>query len=243
MKHALRVAAAAAAVIVGTTGALTGTAFADGSSTSSSTSTPPSHGPVLTTVQQAAGVAINLRLSSLQSAISAVKANTIITSADQTTLLTTLNGDLSGLTLLGPKIQADSTAAQALADYRTIFTQYRVYALALPQVRFAEATDDVTGGVVPRLTDAQSKLVALLNGVESNKDNTAIQADMTDLASQIQAITTATNGLSASVLAYTPAQYDSNPAILSTPVHTLVTVHSDANTARQDIANVLEALQ
>ncbi len=97
-----------------------------------------------------------------------------------------------------------------------------MYALALPQVRYAEAVDDITGGVLPKLTNAQTTLAGLLAGVDSAKNTAAVQASMTDLGKQIAAITSTTNGLSATVLAYTPAQYDANHAVLSQPRASLV---------------------
>jgi hypothetical protein len=118
-----------------------------------------------------------------------------------------------------------------------------VYALALPQVRFAEAADDLAGGVVPNLTAARSTLAGLLAGVDSAKNTAAVQAWMSDLGHQISAITSATNGLSATVLADTPAQYDADHALLSQPRATLASARADAKTARSDAANVLKALQ
>jgi hypothetical protein len=172
-----------------------------------------------------------------------VNTNQVISMSDKSTLLNTLNGDLTGLTALGPKIQADTTVAQAAADYRTIFSAYRVYALALPQVRYAGAVDDITTGVIPRLTDAQSKLSALLAGSASGKHTPAVQTAMKDLAAQIESITSATTGLSSQVLALIPAQYDANHAILSGPRQTLVSTRGDIRTARQDVKTVVAAIK
>jgi hypothetical protein len=197
----------------------------------------------LTTIQALAKVAIADRVTSLSNTIPSVTANKVITAADRATLLSTLNGDLSGLTALGQRIAADTTAQQAGSDYQMIFTTYRVYALALPQVRYAEAVDDIDGGVVPDLTNAQTTLAGLLAGVDTGKNTPAVQASMADLGKQISAITSTTSGLSSTVLAYTPAQYDANHALLSQPRATLVQARADVKTARADIASVLKALQ
>jgi len=235
----------AAVILIG----MTGTALADtGSpavSTASPTATPTAvpHGKTLAEIQAAAAAAISRRLSSLGVAINDVNNNAVITSADKTTLLATLNGDVTGLTALGVTIAGDTTAKQASSDYSTIFTGYRVYALALPQVRFAAAADDITVAVVPKLTDAQTKLEALLAGVDSGKNTPQVQAWMADLAKQVTAIGTETNGLSATVLAYTPAQYDANHALLSPARASLSISRNDIKTARGDIANVVKALK
>jgi hypothetical protein len=233
--------AAAAVTLIG----LSSTALAaesTGPAVASSSSAAPDHGQSLTAIQQRAAVAIAKRLASLSVAINDVTNSSAISSGDKTTLLATLNGDVTGLTALGVTIAADTTAQQALTDYKTIFTGFRVYALALPQVRFAAAADTITVTVLPKLTDAQSKLAALLAGVDSGKNTPAVQAAMADLATQITAITSETNGLSATVLAYTPAQYDANHALLSPSRAALAISRNDVRTARGDIAFVTKAL-
>jgi hypothetical protein len=235
----------AAVVLLG----LTGTALADTTSPTASsaspaaTSTAAPHGKTLASIQAAAAAAIARRLASLSVAINEVNNNAVITPADKATLLATLNGDVTGLTALGVTIAADTTVKQAASDYSKIFTSYRVYALALPQVRFAAAADDMTGAVLPKLTDAQTKLAALLAGVDSGKNTPQVQAWMADLAKQITAIGTETNGLSATVLAYTPAQYDANHALLSPARAALAISRNDIKTARSDISNVVQALK
>ena len=195
------------------------------------------------TIKARAAAAISGRLTSLHSAISAVDANGVLTSADKTSLLGTLNGDVSGLTTLGLRIQGDATVAQAMSDYRSIFLNYRVYALALPQVRLAAATDDITGGVLPRVTDAQAKLSTMLAAADPAKDTASVKAEMSNLAFQIQTVTSMTSGLSAKILAYTPAEYDANHALLSGTRQTLLTARADIAMARMDIQSVLAGLK
>ena len=234
----LAATAAAAAALIG----MSGSALA-ASPAPAASATPAHQGQSLTTIQQKAAADIARRLASLSVAINDVTNSTAISSGDKTTLLATLNGDVTGLTALGVTIAGDTTAQQALADSKTIFTGFRVYALALPQVHFAAAADTITVTVLPKLTDAQSKLAALLAGVDSGKNTPAVQALMTDLGNQITAITGATTGLSSTVLAYTPAQYDANHALLSPARASLAISRNDVKTARSDIATVVADLK
>lgn len=240
------IAVTVASVALGGVATSAGAAFADtGTSTTPSSSapaTPSTHGESLAAIQAKAAAAIARRQASLSVALTSVGANTFITAADKATLQTTLSGDQTGLAALGQTIAADTTAAQAKIDYATIFTGYRVYALALPQVRYAEATDDLTGTVLPKLQDAQSKLEALI-AADPSKNTAAVQASMADLAAQITAISTSTDGLSATVLAFTPAQYDANHALLAAPRATLAEARIDVKTARADIVSVTKAVQ
>jgi hypothetical protein len=186
---------------------------------------------------------ISLRLSALATTMKAVSTNPWLTASDKSTLLNILGNDQSGLTALAPTIQADTTVAQARSDFRSIFLNYRVYLLAIPQSRLSAATDDITGGALPRLTDAKNRLSSLLSGVDSAKDTPAVQALMSDLASKIQAVTTATSGLSASILALTPSEFDANYTILATPRETLLTSRSDLIAARTDVVTVMGDLK
>jgi len=84
---------------------------------------------------------------------------------------------------------------------------------------------------------------ALLAGADSGKNTPAVQALMTDLGNQITAITSETSGLSGTVLAYTPAQYDANHALLSPARASLAISRNDSKTARNDIATVVADLK
>jgi hypothetical protein len=222
---------------------VSGTALA-ATSPAPAVSPAPSHAPqTLAAIKAQAATDIARRLASLSVAINDVTNSTAISAADKTTLLATLNADVTGLTALGTTIAGDTTVQQAVTDFKTIFTGFRVYALALPQVHFAAAADTITMSVLPKLTDAQSKLAALLAGVDSGKDTPAVQALMTDLGNQITAITSETSGLSATVLAYTPAEYDANHALLSPARASLAISRNDSRTARNDIATVVADLK
>jgi hypothetical protein len=238
----MRKAAAATVAAMALSAVFAGAAFADTGSSSTATSTSRDAN-ALAALKQRAATAINVRVSSLQRAIAAVDANSHLTSSDKTTVLNTLNGDITGLQNLAPKIQADATLPPARADYRIIFTGYRVFALALPQTRLAAAVDDITGGVLPRLTDADQKLTGLLAGTDAAKNSPTVQAAMADLSKQISAITSLTSGLPAPVLAITPAQWDANPTILSGYRPKVIATRADVRAARQDIRTVLQALK
>ncbi|HEX4862475.1 MAG TPA: hypothetical protein VFV02_00285 [Acidimicrobiales bacterium] len=231
MRHPFRSAVAAAAVVTGA-----GVALAGGANAATSTTG-------LSDIKTKAAAAISARLDSLGTAQTAINNNRWLTSPDKAAALQIVSNDTSGLTALGQKIQNDTTVVQAAADYKTIFTGYRVYLLALPQIRLAAASDDLSTGVVPRLTDAQTRLETLLSGKYKDKNNSTIQAAMADLAKQIQAITQETNGLSATVLSYTPQQYDSNTSILLPARTAISTARSDAKAARQDVKTVRDELR
>jgi hypothetical protein len=237
-------AAVAVAGVASISGVLAPVAFADPGSPSPSSSVPASgQSSGLAKIKAKATSAIARRDSALHTAIQAVGSNHYLTPPDRSTALATLNGDLSGIDTLAPIIQADTTVVKARADYDSLFTSYRVFALALPQARLAASADDLTGTVLPRLTDAQSRLEALLSGTDQDKDSASVQAAMADLGRQISVITSTTNGASTTVLGYKPADWNSNHELLAPVRADLTTARADAKQARADIRTVVTALE
>jgi hypothetical protein len=233
---------AGAAVAAAATAALVPAAFAAAAS-SPSTGTSSAGGATLAAIQARAASAISARDTALTAAITAVTSNKYLTSSDRATVLATLNHDLSGLNALRPVIRADTTVAKARTDYDSIFASYRVFALALPQARLAAACDDLTGTLLPRLTDARTKLQSLLSGADQSKDTPAVQATRSDLAKQISGLSTGTSSVVAQLLAYTPAQWNANHVLLAPTRAVLVAARGDARQSRSDIATIVKALK
>jgi hypothetical protein len=141
------------------------------------------------------------------------------------------------------KIAADTTVATAAADYKTIFTTYRVYAVAIPQSRLAGAADRMTSTSIPRLTDAQSKLAAALAGPDASKSTPALLADLTDMSTQIAAATSSLNGVAAQSLAVTPAAYNANHSVLTSVRSAVKAAIADLKKASADGKTVLAAIK
>jgi hypothetical protein len=227
-------AAAAVALVAGSSAP----AFADGTSTPS-----PSAGKTLATIQADAKLKTTARIGSLNSAIANITAAQDIGSSDRSEILATLNGDVTGMNTVEAKIAADTTVATASADYKTIFTTYRVYAVAIPQSRLAAAADRETSTTIPRLTDAQTKLSAALAGPDAGKSTPALQADLSDMSAQVSAAAAALNGIAAESLAVTPSAYNSNHSVLE-PIRSAVkTAIADLTKASTDGKTVLAAIK
>jgi hypothetical protein len=182
-------------------------AFADGSP---SPAPHASHAPRSLSDIQAKGAAdTSKRIASLNAAIPKITAAKGITDAHRSTVLATLNADAAAMKSLATKIAADTTVASAAADVKSIFTQYRVYAVALPQARITAGADRLTGTAIPRL---QKVAAALAPKVSGNAD---LQAKLDDLNAQLKTATTDTDGLASAALAVTPAAYDANHDAMS----------------------------
>ena len=131
--------------------------------------------------------------------------------AGRAALVTYLGADVQPLTQLNQKIQAETTVQQAREDFGTIFTGFRVYALVLPAGRIAGDADRATATTIPALTAAATKAQH-----DVNPGNAAVlQPLIDDLDAQVTAASGASNGLAATVLAYTPAAWNADHGLLS----------------------------
>ncbi|MEP6843995.1 MAG: hypothetical protein ABJA11_10755 [Pseudolysinimonas sp.] len=199
----------------------------------------------LAEIQQAGAAATAKRITSLTTRIGKVSGGTHLTSADKATVLATLNHDLSGMQGLKSKIAADTTVASARADYGSIFTSYRVYAVGLQQSFVASAADGLTGTAIPKLQSASAKITAAF-AAHPSKVTPALQAQLTDMKAKIADAVTKTSGLSASALAVTPSAYNANHAVLTADRAAARAALADRKAAVQDgkaIRTALKALK
>lgn len=251
MRHSpIRSTAAAAAVVVAAAGIGTGAAFAAGASTTPSAPTTPAphqggHGhtvklppnATLQQIQAAAATDVSNQVTSLNAAITRVQKATDL-GGDQATLLHMLQPDVPALQQLGQKIAADTTVPAARADHEQIFTNYRVYGLALPVTRLVIVADRADATAGPRLT----KVAARIAAKETPANQAQVQPLLADLATQVGSATSATKGLPSTLEGYTPQRFNADKHLLDqakgetkTAVGALMRARSDARQAAADV--------
>lgn len=197
----------------------------------------------LSSVQALGAAATAARISALDTAIPKVTANAYLSATDKDHVLGTLNGDRAAMVTLGAKVAADTELTVATTDYHTIFTGYRVFAVAIPQSLYTAAGSGISDSAIPALQAAQATLAAAIAGPLVSKDTPAIDATMADLATQIQAAQQSISGVSAFALSVTPDQFNANHEILASTRASVKTATAAAKKARADVASVKAALQ
>ena len=209
----------------------------------STTSPPKLNGSSSLAEIQAAGAAQTAhRITSLNAGITRLTAKTTLTSTDKATILSTLNADLSGMQSLQAKIAADTTAATARTDYRSMYTVWRVYAVGLHQSYIAASADGLTGKAIPRLQSAATRIAAVL-GAKPSKVTKTVKELLADMNAKIADAVTETNGLAAAALAVTPADYNANHSVLTSLRATAQAARADTRAAALDGRAILAALR
>ncbi|MEY2567048.1 MAG: hypothetical protein QOE35_1577 [Actinomycetota bacterium] len=159
-----------------------------------------------------------------------------------------LAADKAGLTELDATIQAETDRAKAAAEYRRIFTDYRVYWLETPKTREVVGCDRIAKAA-STLTALQGKIQARVDQAKANgKDVAAAQASLDDMGSKITAATTSAEHTDASVIGLRADKgersvADANRTALQAGRTDLRTALTDLRAARADAAKAIAALR
>ena len=200
--------------------------------------TPPA---TLDGIQRAGDAAIDRRLDALAKATAKAEASSRLTDAHADTVLATFAADTAGLTALRATLDADTDRATAAAHYTQIFTDYRVYAVALRQAAYAAAADGLSANALPKLQSSHDELAAAL--AASGKSTPELEATLADMQEQIDAATSALDGVAASALGTTPADFNANHDTLADERADIATARDAIKQARADGQAVLKALR
>jgi DNA repair exonuclease SbcCD ATPase subunit len=196
----------------------------------------------LTSLKAKGDAEITRRLTNLNTVKNRIAGLTSLTDSDKSALTTEVSNEISGLTTLKSKLDAETTLDAARTDVQSIITDYRVYALVTPVARLVEVVDQLTQ-VETKLTTLQAKIQGAADQAQSKgKDVTAIQKNITDLQAQINAAQNATTGLTAKLLALQPSDYNADHTVLEqyrTAVGTAVTA---VKAARDDAKAAVDGL-
>lgn len=186
---------------------------------------------------------INRRIASLNAALEKLKGSTRLTPADRDALIKQVQDELTGLAALKTKLAAQTDLQAARSDVQSIVTDYRVYALMLPKARLVASADRMTTAIT-KLKDLEAMLQTRLTAAESNgKDVTELKKSLTDMQAKLASATNQLNGLTAKILAVTPADTNASRTALLAHRQALATAHSDLKAARVHARTIVDGLK
>jgi hypothetical protein len=238
--HLIRVGAlaVASATALGTAAGVAGAAAAMSTGNTGNNGQSAAAPADLSGLKAKAAQDVNKRVDALNSAIDKVNAAKGLGSG-QATLVTYLGTDITPLQQLNAKIQNDTTYKQALPDFRDIFSNFRVYVLVLPAAVVAGDSFHATDTVIPNLTAESTKAQARVN----DRNRGVLQPLINDLNNQIATATSANNALAATVLAFTPAQWNANHDVLSLAKGQDQTSDAAIQKGRSDVQDIVQVLR
>lgn len=170
-------------------------------------STPTSIDPDagLDTIQARADRATDERIRAIDRALDRLENADALTDDHRATIVETLTADRAAMEELQAQIAAETDRGDALDAYQSIFTDYRVFAVSIPQALYTVGADRLTEVALPRLERAYDGLAAISDDTEALAELRAAIDEATDLA----------DGIADAALAVEPADYNDDSTVLA----------------------------
>ncbi len=220
-------------------------AFAD----TTTTTTTAVSSPRCTTANFAAAQALvekdlANRVTQLSSLISRVNGAGELTSSDKATLLQDLTvTELPAVQALVAKAPTETTCSGLIADAKSAVFGYRVYEVMTPQVDLVIVAD-TESAIIAKVQAVYPTVTAAIAAAQvAGRNVTAAQATFADLQTQVTAASTAVDGVSATVLAQTPAGAPGNWGTFKGAHVSVSNARVDLHSAAQDIGALISDLR
>ena len=191
---------------------------------------------------------ITRRITALTDLSTRVQSMKRVSDAGKSQISAQLQANITSLTSLKTKIDADTDQATLRTDVKSITDAYRIFVLILPQGRILAAADRIAT-VAAMMQTVGTKLQARITAAQgAGKDVSALQTALTDLGAKIADANTQAQAAVNTIAALQPDQSDaakmqSNHTALVQARGNIKTGAEDLRTARQDIAKIIKALK
>ena len=191
---------------------------------------------------------IGARITDLNKLNTRVQAMKNESDAEKASIATEVQTNITGLTALQTKTDADTDVTTARADEATIFTTFRIYALIVPRGYILASADRITtiGGLMTALAAKMQARIAAAQ--TAGKNVSALTAAMTDMQAKITDANTQSQAAQTKLVGLNPDKGDktiaaSNKAALVGARADIKVGTQDLHTARKDITTILQGLK
>ena len=168
-------------------------------------------------------------LSTLNSRVTEQFKDGHITSSDNATLTGDIASNESGLSALKTKLDGDTDAATARADFKTIYTTFRIYIVVLPR-DYHELWLDIITHTDNRLASNETLIQDAINGAPAGVQQQANQL-FSDYKTQVTNAQAQASAARQIIPQLTPSAFDSDPTGYKT---TFTTYRTDIHSAAAD---------
>ncbi len=191
---------------------------------------------------------IKRRLEALTAAMTRAQGMIRVSTEFKTSVTTALQNQITAFGQLQTKIDADTDSATLKDDVKSVTASYRIFALVLPQVRIAAASDriiNITTMMAAVGTKLQTRVAA---AAQAGADTKVMVAALTDMATKMNDAQTQAQAAVTSTVSLQPDQGDktvmaANTKALVAARASVVAGQKDLEGARKDIDTVLKALK
>lgn len=157
---------------------------------------------------------IQNRLTSLNKVLTRLQGDKKLSASEASSLTTDVQTDISGLTALKAKIDADTDVTTARADVKSIITNYYVYAMFEPKMRLLITINNLQT-ISSNVQTLVPQIQKIIDSFKSQgKDVTQLQSLLDDVNTQLQTISTTLSKDSATVQGVTLTTQDKSAAFV-----------------------------
>lgn len=190
-----------------------------------------------------AGKEIERRITALNRLLTRITSMKKLTPDQIATFTSQIQTEITNLTNLKAKIEADSDLKTLQEDIKSIVTSYRIYALFIPKLSLIAAADRI-GAITDKLGSISDKLQTEIQQVQSlGKDVSSIQDAFDDLQAKIADAKVQYNAVIAEVTPLAPEGYPGNKSVLTDAKSKLKTGTDDLKAAQQDVKTIILGLK
>ncbi len=195
----------------------------------------------ITLIKTKADAEIVRRIASINELITRIRGLKRLTDSDKANLVSMANSMIANLNTLKTKIDGDTDLTTLRADQKSIFDQYRIYMLFMPQLRIYVAADRIND-TADLMSKVATKIQGRING------NATLQGTLDDANAKIaDAKVQAQNAINA-IKGLTPdggndGIASSNKQALLSAKNFLMAATTDLQTARHDFVTIVSSLK
>jgi|SRR5665213_987139 len=234
-------------VVASSAAALTTTAAAGVNVSVGSTSVSANLQTRITTGKNRADQEIARRNTILTDLNTKVQAMVKVSANEKSTISAEVQTEISNLTTLKAKIDADTDIATLKTDIQSITKDYRIFMLVIPQGRIEVASDKIQT-ITANYTSFSAKLQTRISQAPSGTDTTQVNAWLSDMNNKIADANTEASAAVSLVANLQPDQGNasiqaSNTAALKSANADIKTALLDLKTARQDAGSIVKAIE
>ncbi len=196
-----------------------------------------------TALKNRADTEIDRRTTSLNALITRINAFKRLTTDQKSSFATQIQTEITNLTNLRTKIDADTDTVTLRADIKSIVTEYRVFAFYIPQLRLLDTADRLLT-LTDEMTVYATKLQTRIAQAQAQgSDVSLLQTSLTDMQAKIADAKTQAGNVITAISALTPAGYPANKTTLQSAKTMLMTARQDIGTAQSDAKTIIQGVK
>lgn len=179
---------------------------------------------------------IRERINSLQSNMTVINASKSLAEDQKKSLATLVATNVTGLTTLSTQLASSTDATSTKALINSIFTDFRIYGIVIPQVRLEKRIFDLQNHSI-KLSDTFLKVQTKINEYKGKgKDVTIWQKSLDDAKVMVAVDMNTLANLSVKVMALRPSDYGTtSKMVIESANKDLKSVSKDFNTIARNL--------